>query len=50
MYEASVRVPLVVAGPAVPQTQRGRTVTDLTSLLDVFPTVVHLMQGGGWGV
>ena len=36
MYEASSRVPMIVAGPGVPA---GRLVTNLTSLLDVFPTM-----------
>eukprot|EP00947_MAST-08B_sp_MAST-8B-sp1_P002476 g2476.t1 len=40
MYEASVRVPLMVAGPGI---RRGVTVTDtLVSLLDVFPTLCDL--------
>ena len=42
MYEASERVPLIVAGPGIPA---GRVVTNLPSLLDVFPTLVALARG-----
>lgn len=45
-YEASARVPLIVsggerAGAALP---RGRVVTNLTSLLDVYPTLLSMAQ------
>ena len=39
MYEGSSRVPLVLVGPGV---QPRRTVTKLTQLLDVFPTLIRL--------
>jgi arylsulfatase K len=39
MYEASVRVPLVVAGPGV---QAGATVNELVSLIDLHPTFTDL--------
>ena len=42
MYEASARVPMIISGPGV---RRGAVVQDLTSLLDLFPTLVA-MQGG----
>ncbi len=37
MYEGSVGVPLVVAGPDIP---KGRTVEQCVSLLDIFPSVL----------
>ena len=37
MYEASERVPLIVAGPGV---RVNHTVTELASLLDVLPTLM----------
>ena len=39
MYEASSRVPLLVAGQGV---AAGRTITALTSLLDVYPTLLDM--------
>lgn len=39
MYEASVRIPLVVAGPGV---GRGRRVGQLASLIDFYPTFIDL--------
>lgn len=42
MYEASERVPLIIAGPGVPQ---GVVVTNLTSLLDVYPTLMSMVGG-----
>lgn len=39
LYEHSVRVPLVMAGPGIP---KGRRVTALCSLLDLFPTLCEL--------
>jgi len=43
LYEAGVRVPLVVSGASVPS--RGEVSEALVSILDVFPTVVE--QAGG---
>eukprot|EP00051_Salpingoeca_urceolata_P010478 m.128037 g.128037 ORF g.128037 m.128037 type:complete len:661 (+) comp16724_c3_seq2:61-2043(+) len=40
MYEGSVRVPLIVAGPGI---GGNRMVTNFTSLLDVFPTFLDLV-------
>jgi choline-sulfatase len=37
LYEESVGIPLILAGPEVPS---GRTVSDPVSLIDVFPTVL----------
>ena len=42
MYEASERVPLIIAGPGVPQ---GAVVTNLTSLLDIYPTLMGMVGG-----
>lgn len=42
MYEASARVPLIIAGPGV---SAGVVNTNLTSLLDVFPTLVDMVGG-----
>lgn len=39
LYEASVRVPLIVSGPDVP---RGKRVDELVSLVDVFPTLTDM--------
>lgn len=39
VYEHSTRVPLVVAGPGLPQ---GRTTDAFAYLLDLFPTLCHL--------
>jgi choline-sulfatase len=38
-YEGSVRVPLIVAGPGLPQQQRR---SQLASLIDLFPTLLDL--------
>ena len=42
MYEASARVPMIIAGPGVPA---GRRVSNLTSLLDLYPTMVDIVGG-----
>ena len=44
MYEGAVRVPLVIAGPAV---KKGTVVERPTSLVDVFPTIMDMadLQG-----
>ena len=39
MYEGSSRVPMMLAGPGVPA---GARVTQLTQLLDVYPTLLHI--------
>lgn len=39
MYEASARVPMIVAGPGI---QQGVVVEDPTSLVDVFPTLMDM--------
>jgi len=39
MFEASTRVPLIISGPGIVQ---GKLVTNLTSLLDIFPTIMEL--------
>ncbi len=41
MYEEAAAVPIIMAGPDVPQ---GRVVKTATSLADVYPTVTHLMD------
>jgi len=41
MYEASVRVPLLVEGPGVPQ---NKTVTDFATLIDLFPTFLDMAR------
>merc|ERR1712232_38739 len=41
MYEASVRVPLLVEGPGVPQNV---TVTDFATLIDLFPTFLDMSR------
>jgi len=45
MYEASARVPFQIAGPGI---SRGRTVRDLVSLVDVFPTLVDMAGETNW--
>lgn len=42
MYEPSSRVPMMIAGPGIAPGQR---ITNLTSLLDVFPTLVEMAGG-----
>lgn len=42
MYEGSVAVPLILAGPGVPE---GRVIDDPTSLVDCFPTIVEAVGG-----
>lgn len=39
MYEGSSRVPLVIAGPDIPG---GRSVDNIVSLIDIFPTVAEM--------
>ena len=43
-YEASARVPLIIGGGAraAPRLPRGTTVSNLTSLLDVYPTLLSM--------
>jgi arylsulfatase K len=38
-YEPSVRVPMIITGPGI---EAGRTVDDLTSLLDIYPTLMDM--------
>merc|ERR1712070_1072850 len=45
MYEASTRVPFQIAGPGVAQ---GKRVEQLTSLLDVFPTLLDMARETEW--
>ena len=39
MYEPSARVPMIVAGPGLPQ---GQVIDDPVSLIDIFPTLMDL--------
>ncbi|MHC4623100.1 MAG: sulfatase-like hydrolase/transferase [Planctomycetota bacterium] len=39
MYESSVRVPLVIAGPGV---KRGVTLDNIVSLIDIYPTLMDM--------
>lgn len=39
LYEASVRVPMIIAGPGV---KEGLVVDDLVSLIDIFPTLMDM--------
>lgn len=41
-YEGSARIPLIIAGPGI---VAGRMETRLTSLLDIFPTLVDVAGG-----
>ena len=43
LYERSVAVPLVMAGPAIPS---GQSVTGIVSHVDLFPTIVEAMGVG----
>ena len=45
MYEASSRVPFAIAGPGV---AKGRRVRQLTSLVDVFPTLLDMAGEVDW--
>lgn len=45
MYEGSSRVPFAIAGPGV---AKGRRVTQLTSLVDVLPTLLDMGQETDW--
>lgn len=45
MYEGSVRVPLQIAGPGI---SKQRVSSHLTSLLDVFPTILDIAQETHW--
>lgn len=45
VFEGGVRVPLVIAGPAVAAAARGRVVTDPVNLVDVFATIVEATGG-----
>mmetsp|Transcript_6080 Transcript_6080/g.15015 ORF Transcript_6080/g.15015 Transcript_6080/m.15015 type:complete len:212 (+) Transcript_6080:1-636(+) len=40
MYEASSRVPMVISGPNIP---KGKVVSTLVSLLDVYPTLLDMV-------
>lgn len=46
MYEESVGIPMIMAGPGVPS---GRTCGTPVSLLDVYPTAISLGSTGDWG-
>merc|ERR1719331_2889190 len=46
MYEASSRVPFQIAGPGV---AKGKRVEELTSLVDVFPTLLDMARETDWG-
>lgn len=41
-YEQSLRVPLIIYDPRLPETQRGRVVTKLVNNIDMAPTFVDL--------
>lgn len=41
MYEASERVPLIISGPKL-GVQQGKVISSLTSLLDVYPTLLQM--------
>merc|ERR1712048_988406 len=45
MYEASSRVPFQIAGPGV---AKGKRVEQLTSLVDVLPTLLDMGQETHW--
>jgi choline-sulfatase len=40
-YEASVAVPLVISGPGIP---RGKRISDLVSLVDLYPTILDIFD------
>ncbi|MFQ5970811.1 MAG: sulfatase-like hydrolase/transferase [Alphaproteobacteria bacterium] len=42
MYEGALRIPLMISGPGIP---RGRTVRQIVSHVDLFPTLVEAMGG-----
>jgi arylsulfatase K len=45
MYEASERVPLIIAPPpSMTNVHRGQLVSNLTSLLDIYPTLLEMAQ------
>lgn len=46
MYEALSRAPFSIAGPGV---AKGKRVEQLTSLVDVFPTLLDMAQENDWG-
>lgn len=46
MYEASSRVPFNIAGPGI---AKGRRVESMTSLVDVFPTLLDMGRETDWG-
>ena len=41
-YEQSLRIPLIVYDPRLPEAKRGRVVTELVNNIDVAPTLVHM--------
>lgn len=42
MHEESIRLPLVVRDPRLPQAQRGRTVSELVLSIDIAPTILDM--------
>jgi arylsulfatase A-like enzyme/cytochrome c-type biogenesis protein CcmH/NrfG len=46
IYDTTLRVPLVLAGPGIPE---GRTVADPVALIDVAPTMLRLLGIAGTG-
>lgn len=44
MYESSVRVPFVVAGPGI---QRGAVIDNIVSIIDLYPTLMDMGQTAG---
>jgi arylsulfatase A-like enzyme len=42
LYEESIRVPLMITGPGIPNAMRGKKLTDLALNIDVAPTILDM--------
>jgi choline-sulfatase len=45
VYDTTLRVPLILAGPGIPE---GRSIADPVALIDVAPTVLGMLRVGGF--
>lgn len=42
LYEESIRVPLIITGPGIPKSMRGKKINDLALNIDIAPTILDM--------